>query len=184
MIRRQLVIPLICFVAYLGPAAQGQHHADLAPAEIDQLRDAAMDPDIRLKLYLKFARAHFTALEQARTDPKITAADRPKELHTRLQDFLDLYDELDDNIDTYVDRKDDLRKALKAIIEGDTEFQSKLKAFREGLESAKEDTKSYDFVMTSLVDTLTSSAEDHRKLLEEQEIAAKQKKHRKSEKKD
>ena len=48
-----------------------------------------------------------------------------------LDDFLLLYDELNDNIDTYVDRKDDIRKPLKVIIEADTEFQAKLRALKD-----------------------------------------------------
>jgi hypothetical protein len=153
-----------------------QHHADLAPAEIDELRDAAMDPDIRLKLYLKFARARMASIEQVRTDPKIAPADRPQETHARLEEFQDLYDELNDNIDTYVDRKDDVRKPLKAVIEADVEFQNKLKAFADASTAAKEDTKPYEFLLTSVIDTVNSSAEDHRRLLDEQEEAAKHKK--------
>jgi flagellar biosynthesis chaperone FliJ len=157
-------------------AAHAQHHADLAPAEIDQLRDAAMEPDVRLKLYLKFARARMATLEQVRTDPKVAAADRPKETHARLQDFQDLYDELNDNIDTYVDRKEDIRKVLKNVIEADVEFQNKLKAFADAGVAANEDTKPYQFVLTSLIETVNSSTEDHRQLLDEQEEAAKHKK--------
>ena len=73
--------------------------------------------------------ARLATLEQARSDPKTT--DRGLATHDRLQDFLDVYDELNDNIDTYVERKSDLRKALKAVIEGDTEFQAKLRALQD-----------------------------------------------------
>jgi len=160
-------------LAAMPKAAHGQRHADLAPAEIDQLRDAAMEPDIRLKLYLKFARTRLTQLEQVRTDPKIASADRPKEIHAKLQDFQNLYDELDDNIDAYADRKLDIRKPLKAVIEADTEFQGKVQAFQDAAVAAKEDTKPYEFILSSLIDTLNGSAQDHKKLLEEQEEAAK-----------
>jgi Skp family chaperone for outer membrane proteins len=159
-----------------------QHHANLAPAEVDQLRDSMMEPDTRLKLFVKFARARLAALDQVRADPKISAADRPAETHDKLQDFVDLYDELNDNIDMYVDRKDDIRKPLKTIIEADTEFQSKLKAFQDSLAASKEDTKPFAFVLENAVDTLDVSADDHRKLLQEQEVVAKNKKKHKGEK--
>jgi Skp family chaperone for outer membrane proteins len=163
----------------LSSPAFAQHHADLAPAEVEQLRDSALDPDQRLKLYLKFARTRLAALDQLRTDPKIAAADRPAQIHDHLQDFLNLYDELDDNIDMYVDRKEDIRKPLKAIIEADAEFQTKVKAFQDALQSSKEETKTYEFVLSNLQDTLTSAADDHRKLMAEQEEAAKHaRKHR------
>ncbi len=76
-------------------ASAAPRHDPLTSAEIDQLRDTAQEPEQRLKLYIKFARARLTSLEQVRSDPKVT--DRGQETHDRLQDFLDLYDELNDN---------------------------------------------------------------------------------------
>ncbi len=35
----------------------------LTAPEVDQLRDTAMEPDLRLKLYVTFARARLTSLE-------------------------------------------------------------------------------------------------------------------------
>ena len=171
---------LLLFSATVFPGrARAQHHADLAPAEVDQLRDAALEPEVRLKLYLKFVRTRVAQLETVRTDPKVAAADRPKEIHAKLQDILDLYDELNDNIDAYVDRKQEIRKPLKAVIEADNEFQGKIKAFQDAAVAAKEDTKSYEFVLSSLMDTLNSSTEDHQKLLGELEDAAKHAKKKK-----
>jgi len=146
----------------------------LTSLEVDQLRDTAMEPDLRLKLYVKFARARLASLEQVRSNPKVT--NRGQETHDRLQDFLDVYDELNDNIDTYVGRKADLRKGLKAIIEADTEFQAKIRALRDSADAAKDEAKQYEFLLTNTLDTLDSSAEDHRQLLTEQEEAAKHKK--------
>lgn len=166
----------------LVPPVRAQRHADLAPAEVEQLRDSMMEPDTRLKLYVKFARARIDAVEQARTDPKISAAERPSRTHDKLQEFLDIYDELNDNVDMYVDRKDDVRKPLKVIIEADAEFQTKLKALQDSLMASKEDTKEYEFVLRNTVDTLNDSADDHRRLLIEQEQAAKNRKKHKDEK--
>jgi hypothetical protein len=155
-----------------------QRHADLAPAEVEQLRDTALEPEQRLKLFVKFARIRMAALEQVRSDPKITAAARPAQIHDKLQDFLDVYDEMEDNIDMFVDRKSDIRKALKTIIEADSEFQTQLKTLQEQTAAAKQDGKAYEFLLANARDTLDSSTEDHRKLLEEQEEAAKHKKNR------
>ena len=84
----------------------------LNPLEIDQLRDAMLDPEERLKLYVKFSRERMNTLEKMRSDPKTT--DRPRQTHDMLADFLAVYDELNDNVDMYVDRKDDIRKPLEA----------------------------------------------------------------------
>ncbi|MBV9574064.1 MAG: hypothetical protein JOY93_08415 [Acidobacteriales bacterium] len=162
-------------VVVLAISAAGQHRRDpLSPREVDQLRDAAQEPDIRLKLYLTFARDRLAALDTARADPKIT--DLGRETHDRLQDFLDVYDELNDNIDTFAGRRNDIRKPLKSVIEADAEFQNKLEALKNSVPSPKDDPKQYEFLLTSTLDTLVSSRQDHHDLLAEQEEAAKHKK--------
>jgi hypothetical protein len=142
--------------------------------EINQLRDTAQEPLDRLKLYVEFGRARLLALDKARSDPKVT--DRGAETHDLLQDFLDVFDELNDNVDTFADRKEDLRKALKVVIEGDSEFQSKLRALKDAAGTTPEETKLYDFLLTNAIETVDSSIEDHRQLLESQEEAFKHKK--------
>lgn len=137
----------------------------LNPLEIDQLRDAMLDPDMRLKLYVKFSRDRMIKLEQMRSDPKTT--ERGRQTHDRLEDFLAVYDELNDNIDMYVGRKDDIRKPLKAIIEADTEFQAKLRALKNAANSNAEEAKQYEFMLTDALDTVDSSADDHRKTVAE-----------------
>ena len=133
--------------------------------EIDQLRDAMLDPDERLKLYVKFSRDRMTKLEQMRSDPKTT--DRARQTHDMLEDFLGVYDELNDNIDMYVGRKDDIRKPLKVIIEADTEFQSKLRALKNAADTNAAEASPYEFLLTDALDTVDSSADDHRKTLAE-----------------
>lgn len=161
-------------LSLLATAWAQRRHDPLNPLEADQLRDAAQVPSDRIKLYIEFARARLTSLEQMRTDPKVT--DRPQQIHDRLQNFLDVYDEMNDNIDTFVDRKADLRKPLKSVIEADTEFQARLRALKSSIESGKEETNQYEFILNSLLDTVDSGMQDHRQLLGEQEEAAKHKK--------
>jgi hypothetical protein len=156
-------------------AASAQRHRDpFTRAEIDQIRDASWEPQQRLALYVKFAGARLVGLEQMRSDPK--TKNRARETHDRLDDFLSIYDELNDNIDTYVDRKNDIRKPLKVVIDADTEFQAKLRALKDAADVPAEEAKQYEFVLTNALDTLDTSAEDHRKLLAEQEEAAKHRK--------
>jgi hypothetical protein len=107
-----LVSPLLCSLWHpLCPTLAAQGRRDpLNPLEIDQLRDAMLDPEQRLKLYVQFSRDRMTKLEQMRSDPKTT--ERGRQTHDMLEDFLAVYDELNDNIDMYVGRKDDIRKPL------------------------------------------------------------------------
>ena len=52
-------VALACcaFFLLLSPALAEQKSDPLTPLEVDQLRDTAMEPDLRLKLYVAFARA-------------------------------------------------------------------------------------------------------------------------------
>jgi len=146
----------------------------LNPLEIDQLRDTMLDPDERLKLYVKFSRDRMTKLEQMRADPKTT--ERGLHTHDLLQDFLTIYEELDDNVEMYFGRKNDIRKPLKMIIEADTEFQSRLRALKDAANTDPKEAKQYEFVLSDALDTVDSSAEDHRKTLTEVEDYMKHKK--------
>lgn len=164
---------LLTMSAILPLAAQSRHDP-LTSDEINQLRDAAQDPDQRLKLYVEFARERLTGLEKVRADPKVT--DREQQTHDKLQDFLDVYDELNDNIDTFAQRGADLRKILKFVIEADGEIEVRLRALRNNAEYSKEDTHKYEFLLTTGLETVTESLQDHRQLLAEQEQAAKHRK--------
>ena len=148
-----LVSPLLCSLWHpLCPTLAAQGRRDpLNPLEIDQLRDAMLDPEQRLKLYVQFSRDRMTKLEQMRSDPKTT--ERGRQTHDMLEDFLAVYDELNDNIDMYVGRKDDIRKPLKAVIEGDTEFQSKLRALKNSANTNAAEASQYEFLLTCLLYT-------------------------------
>jgi hypothetical protein len=169
-----MVIFVVVVLASMRPV-YAQHHADLTPAEVDQLRDTAMEPDRRLKFYVQFARERLAKVEQVHADSKLSPQERATQTHDRLSDFVDLYDELNDNIDTYIDRKNDIRKPLKAVIDADAEFQKRLKAIQDSAAAAKEDVRPFEFVLSSAIDTLNDSATDHQQLLQEQEEEAKHK---------
>jgi len=163
---------------WLGCAPPGvagtQHQREpLNPLEIDELRDAAQEPAARIKLFIQFARARLVSLEQTRADPKVT--DRALQTHDKLQEFLEIYDELNDNLDTFVERKADLRKPLKEVIEADTEFQAKLRALKGSSDAGKEAAQ-YQFVLDNAVEEVDGSVQDHRQLLAEQEAAKRKKK--------
>jgi hypothetical protein len=168
---------LVLALSLLSTVWAQRRRDPLNPLEADQLRDAAQEPAARMKLYILFARTRLASLEQMRADPKVT--DRAKQTHDRLQDFLDVYDELNDNIDTFVERKSDLRKPLKSVVEADTEFQAKLRALKSSLDAKKEEASQYDFLLTNVLETIDNSIQDHRQLLKEQEEEAGRKSKRK-----
>ena len=152
----------------LSSPVLAQRRSDpLTPGEIDQLRDAAMEPEPRMKLYVGFARARLVKLEQMRADPRVT--DRAHQTHAMLDEFLTIYNELNDNLDNFEGRNADLRKALKVVIEGDTEFQAKLRAIKADPRSSKEESNEYEFVLSNAIETVDSAVDDHRKMMTEQE---------------
>jgi hypothetical protein len=171
-----LFLSLLGTIFSLCHQAHAEHRRDpLNPLEIDQLRDAMLDPDERLKLYVQFSRDRITKLEQMRSDPKAT--ERGRQTHDMLEDFLAIYEELDDNVDMYVGRKNDIRKPLKLIIEADTEFQAKLRALKDSANTNAEEFKQYEFLLSDALDTVDSSADDHQKtVIQVEEYMKKQKK--------
>src|SRR5262245_9373545 len=102
MIRRVRGARFCVFLLLALPLCAQRKRDPLTPPEIDQLRDAMLDAQQRLKLYVSFARDRMTKLEQMRADPKTN--ERPHQTHEMLADFLAVYDELNDNIDMYVGR--------------------------------------------------------------------------------
>ena len=167
------------FVAVLG-AAQQNRRDPLNPLEVDKIRDSAMDPEIRLKLYDEFARARLDKLQQARSDAKLSAKDKEQQTHDALQDFSDIYDELQENVDTFADRGNDLRKALKPVIEADSEFGAKLRAFRSSIANSPDEAGEYEFLLNTALSSVGDGLRDHRQLLAEQEETFKHKKEHKS----
>jgi hypothetical protein len=167
----------LVFLLTLAVCAQKKNDP-LTSVEIDQLRDVMLEPDERLKLYVKFARDRMAKLEEMRSNPKAT--ERGLQTHDMLQDFLTLYDELNDNIDMYVGRKNDIRKPMKVVIEADTEFQSKLRALKSAASTNPPELKLFEFLLTDALDTVDSSADDHRKTLTEVEEYVKEQKKRKN----
>lgn len=170
---RFTAVPLLVLVLLCSSLAQYRREP-LNDKEINQLRDAAQEPSERMKLYVTFARDRLAALEQMRADPKVK--DRADQTHDKLQNFLDVYDELNGNIDTFVERKADLRKPLKNLVEADTEFQARLQALKTSADANPKEEQKYEFLLATAVDTVNESLRDHQQLLSEQEVEFKKKK--------
>ena len=164
-VKRWLQSALLASLVLTGGTASARQHDPLTPVEIDQLREVAQEPEKRLKLLADFARLRLTAIEQARAQEK-SDANSPQALHDLMENFLAVYDELDDNISMYEDRKADLRRALKPVLAADSEFRARLEGLQHNL-TAEERTEC-DFVMSSIVEAVTSGAIEHKKLLAKQ----------------
>jgi DNA repair exonuclease SbcCD ATPase subunit len=91
-----------------------------------------------------------------------------------MEDFLDVYDELDENISMYDDRQADLRKAMKIVLQADGEFHARLEGLQHNLTA--EERKDCDFVLNSIVEAVTIGTAEHKKMQAEQEVSARNKK--------
>ena len=172
--RGGIVTSVLLLAVLCAPSSAQRRNDPMNPEEIDQLRDTAVEPEKRMKLFVAFARARLVALEQMRSDPKTT--DRARQTHRLLEEFVTIYDELNDNLENFDDRKADLRKAMKIVIEGDTEFQAKLRALKDDSRAAKDETAQYQFILSNAIESVDSSADDHRKMAAEQDEVWKQRK--------
>jgi regulator of replication initiation timing len=152
----------------------------LTEKEVDQLREAAIEPEKRLKLMVDFTRARMLSVEQLRSDPK-EAKDRGKKIHDLLEDVSGLVDEIDDNVENYNERNADLRKPLKEIVQMNTEFQLKLRELRAYMDDPKNTAEAddYKFAVEDVTESVNQSADSTRKLLDEQNVKFADKKKKK-----
>ena len=106
------MVTLAC-VGAMHSFAQKEKREPLNEAQIEQIREAGIDPDERVGLYTKFID------ERAQTIKGLTSraksGSRAQRLDGELQDLTALMDELGSNLDVYSERKADLRKALKNL---------------------------------------------------------------------
>ena len=106
------LLGVMCAASMFG---QKEHRQPLNDAQIDQIREAGIDPDGRIKLYVKFIGEHVDTIRGFSNRGRSAA--RAHRLDDELQDLSALMDELGANLDQYGDRKADMRKALKALNE-------------------------------------------------------------------
>jgi hypothetical protein len=172
MMLRWLGSLALCLAA-LAATAQVHRHDPLTSVETDALREVSMEPDKKLPLYLKYARARLAAIEQLRSDPH-SAQGRGLKVHDLLQDFKIIVDEMDRNLDSFADQKLDFRKALKEIIQTDSEFQAKLRTLKEASQepAAAAEAKDYEFALLDATDAVDGDFDNARDLLAQQEKAA------------
>ncbi len=95
--------------------AQKEQRQPLTETQIEQIREAGIDPDARVKLYTKFLDEHVDSIKGL--IPRIHSGARAKRMDDELQDLTALMDELGSNLDQYGERKADLRKSLKSLNE-------------------------------------------------------------------
>jgi hypothetical protein len=115
-----------CLLAAAPLFAQKEKREPLAGDQIEQIREAGIYPDDRVKLYAKFLDEHAEVIKGLAKRAKSAA--RSRRLDDELQDFTALMDEFGANLDTYSDRKADIRKSLKPLPEATQRWLAMLRA--------------------------------------------------------
>ena len=64
----------------MAALAQAHHRDPLTEGEIDKIRDSAQIPEVRLKLYMEFARARLEKIQKIHSDTK---GNRPRKADSR-----------------------------------------------------------------------------------------------------
>jgi ABC-type transporter Mla subunit MlaD len=167
-----------CILAWMAvalPAGTSVHRDPLTETETDQLREAAQDPPLKLKLFLQFARQRLESAEALRADPK-AGPDRGQQIHDLLEDFGSLVDELSDNVDAYATRKEDLRKPLAGIIAATGDFAARLKDFKAAAAASPNESRAYSFALADAIDSVDAGLKNAEELLQEQQEQFKKKK--------
>ncbi len=151
--------------------SQGQNNRDvLTDQQTEDLRQAADDPDQKVKIYLGYIEERITEIHRLSGDPN--AGNRRAEIHNLYMEFTRLSDELEDNLDSYEQQHADMRKALKLIVD-------KSEKWPETLNQPKPDPE-YDFARKTALDAAQSVHDDSQKTLaEETQYFAEQKKEKK-----
>ena len=110
---RSIFLLALVFAAALPASAQRAQRQTLSSAQIEQIREAGIDPNQRIRLYTKFLDERAEAIQKLTSRSNSPA--RARLLDDALLDFTALIDELGSNLDQYGDRKADMRPALKKL---------------------------------------------------------------------
>lgn len=117
---------LLLACLFLVPAAhpQKEKREALTGPEIEEIREAGIDPNKRVTIYTRILDEHAATIKGLTSRSKSDA--RAHRLDGELQNFTALMDELGSNLDLYSDRKADIRRALKPLTESSQHWLSLL----------------------------------------------------------
>jgi hypothetical protein len=141
-----LVALVACLLLAAPVCAQKEKREPLTDAQIEEIREASVDPVARVNIYTKILSEHAVAIKALGS--RAHSAARSSRMDDGLQDFIALMDELGSNLDVYAERKADIRKALKPLNDAAPRWLEMLRALpaepsfylarKEAIESGKD----------------------------------------------
>jgi hypothetical protein len=127
------MLPIRCFAAIVACLllaspllAQKEKRDPLTDAEIQEIRNASIEPSGRVAVYTRILNEHAETIKSVAK--RAPSSWRSQRLDGELKDFTTLLDELGANLDVYSERKSDIRKALKPLNEATQQWLAMLRA--------------------------------------------------------
>jgi hypothetical protein len=144
-----------------APWTSAQEKNDpLTEDEVQQIRDNAIHPDERIRLYIKFIGERLDAIRQLAADRD--APNRAAQIRAKLEEFTNLCDEIQDNIDTYDSNHADIRKSLKDLVAVSSRWPEALNALPPD--------QNYDFSQKTALEAAQSANDEAKHISTTQDV--------------
>jgi len=139
-------------ILILACSALAQQRDYLTADEIDQVREA-QEPNLRLKLYVHFAKQRIAEIQQLLAKEK---TGRSALIHDALEDYTHIIEAIDTVSDDALRRKVVLDEGMKAVADAEKEMLATLNKIEE---SNAKDLPRFEFALKAAIDTTSDSEE-------------------------